>query len=189
MYVMPLQPAMVRRRRRTLGSGPTAGDSSFWSWGSATDYGSPAWYWAQAVQGGTTAANVIGLPVPVIPAAPATTVSQDNSGIDIPGSSFTDYLMNAATGHPTDSQIAYNTQTCVQAIQNMRNVLAAQGKPGPPVGAENQCTTDQQAYTKMIGGTANDLLANLKLPSPDAIQNWALLGLAGVIGLVIFLRQ
>lgn len=87
-------------------------------------------------------------------------------------------LLNAATGRPTDAQIAANTNQCVAAIQQMRQV-----NPGSiPAGAENQCAIDQQAYTKLIGGTAEDILRNL-IPPPSPTQStWALVILAAVIG-------
>src|SRR6266446_4932977 len=67
---------------------------------------------------------------PSATAPPAPVTVDDGTSLFIPGSSFTDILRNAITGKPTDAQIAVNTNACVQSIQNMRQVLATQGKPG-----------------------------------------------------------
>lgn len=106
----------------------------------------------------------------------------------IPGSGWSDYLWNAATGHPTDAQITYNTNSCVQAIQNMPGLT-----PEAKAMAQARCTSDQQAYTKLIGGTAQQVLSpgNLLagiLPGSD-ISTWAWLILGGVVGVIVLTRR
>lgn len=110
-------------------------------------------------------ANPPAVPVPV----------DDGTSLFIPGSSFLDILKNAFTGKPTDAQIAVNTNTCIQSIQNMRALAAKNGQPGPPAGAENLCITDQQSYVKLIGGTADQQTSKTM---------WAWVLLAGVVGAV-----
>ena len=153
MYLATRQPVKVWRRRRTLGDwgpftwrNPFSGD--FWSWGSATDYGSPAWYW--------------------------------------------DIVPRAITGHPTDAQIAINTNDCVTAVQNMPGLT-----PEARATAQNQCATDQQAYTKLIGGTAQQVLSPANLLSgvlpnggiSGGISTAAWLILASVVGLIVLTRR
>jgi len=106
----------------------------------------------------------------------------------IPGSSWYDYLMNAVTGHPTEAQIAYNTNSCVAAIQNMPGLT-----PEAKAMAEARCTADQVAYTKLIGGTAQQALSPGNLLSgilPDSgISTAAWLILASVVGLIVLTRR
>jgi len=109
------------------------------------------------------------------------------------GSTPSSVAANLVTGAPTNAQIAPSIQQCVAAIQNMRAVAAANGQPGPPAGAESQCSTDQQAYTKLIGGTANQILSpgNLLsgvLPSASDIPDTALLILGCIVGLIALTR-
>lgn len=108
-----------------------------------------------------------------LPSAPPP-VPQDNSFI--PGSSVSDYLLNMVTGRPTDAQIQYNANQCVQNIQRMRQM---QGGQAIPPGAETACQTDQEAYKKLIGGTAETLLANV-IPNPAKITSSAIVALLAV---------
>lgn len=102
----------------------------------------------------------------------------------IPGSSATDYLKNALTGKPTDSQIAYNANQCIASIQKMR--LTAPGTI--PTGAEDLCVSDQEAYKRFIGGTAEQVISNV-IPSTAAIGTTAMLVLGAVLlGIVVINR-
>jgi hypothetical protein len=94
----------------------------------------------------------------------------------IPGSSFTDVVQNAWTGKPTDAQISKNAQDCMSAIQAMRTVKGS----NIPAGAEQKCLTDQQAYVKLIGGTADTNISHTAA--------WVLLGLFGVGALYVVSR-
>lgn len=121
------------------------------------------------------------MPTPLPSATPPPASVDDGTSLFIPGSSFTDILKNAVTGKPTAAQIAVNTTSCIQSIQNMRQLAAQQGKPDPiPAGTEQKCVTDQQAYVNLIGGTAD------KQTSPTL---WAWVIMAGVVGGVYFMTR
>lgn len=110
------------------------------------------------------------------PAAGVYEAKQAYNLVNAPGTTAGGLVKSAVTGAPTDAQIAANTQSCVAAIQRMRQV-----NPGTiPDGAENQCAIDQQAYVKSIGGTAEQILAGLipSMPSVDTSAIW-ILALAG----------
>lgn len=183
MYLATAQPAR-RARRRTLGD-----FTNPFTWGSPSDYGSNAWYWAKIRN--ALAYTPIGFAAGMtdenaIPTASAP--SDSGSSQFIPGSSASDYLWNAVTGHPTDAQIAYNTNSCVQAIQNMPGLT-----PEAKAMAQARCTSDQQAYTKLIGGTAQQVLSPANLLSgvlPESgISTWAWLILGGVVGVIVLTRR
>lgn len=174
MYLSTAQPVRRQRRRRTLGDDPTF-------WGNIWEGVENAW-WTQPAN---LAKDVVD-----VPSNYNALVSSSPSNQFIPGSTASSYVANAITGQPTDAQIAYTTNQCVAAIQSMRAAAAANGQPGPPAGAESQCSSDQQAYTKLIGGTANTVLspANLLtgvLPGGSDIGTWALVALAGIVGLMV----
>ncbi len=109
---------------------------------------------------------------PMPQAAPATRPPSDSgTSLFIPNSSVSDILSNMWTGQITDAQrAAVGSNPCIQSIQNMRKLAAAQGTPGPPVGAEQACVTDQEALKK------------LQLKDPGAINVTALLILLGIVG-------
>jgi hypothetical protein len=121
---------------------------------------------------------------PMAPSPPSSTPppapSDSGTSLFIPNSSITDIFMNAVTGKPTDAQIAVNTNSCIASIQKMRQLAVANGQPGPPAGEESKCVTDQQAYVKLIGGTAN---------SQTSKTGYAWLILAGVVGGVYFVTR
>lgn len=121
-----------------------------------------------------------------VPNAP----SDSSNTLDIPGSSTNDYLMNAATGKPTQAQLDYNAQQYINAAAQMRQQLISQGVTPPavldPATVAAQAKADQAAYAKSIGGTADQLLANVITPS--SISNWAWFAIAGVIGVIVFLK-
>lgn len=115
------------------------------------------------------------------PAAGVYEAKQAYNLVNAPGTTPGGVIKSAVTGAPTDAQIAAATAQCVTAIQQMRQV-----NPGTiPDGAENQCVTDQQAYTKLIGGTAEQILAGL-VPSLPSVDTTAIMILA-LAGLGIFL--
>jgi len=116
------------------------------------------------------------------------TPTPGGSGQIIPGSTGASYIANMATGQPTDAQIAYNQNTCVQATQNMPGLTADQRAT-----AIAQCATDQQAYLKIAGGTAQQVLSPENLLAgvlPDSnISTAAWLILGAVVGLIVLTRR
>jgi hypothetical protein len=166
MYVMSRQPVMVRRRRRTLGATTPGGAGGSWdpTFADKLSQGISDW-WKNTPVESTYAPGFLDQPDP--------------------NSSFTDYLLNAATGKATNAQITYAASDCVRQIQNMRRLAAA--NPGsvvaPPVGAEAGCLQTAKAAS---GGSADDLLANLTTPS--TITNWAWIAALGVLGAIVLLR-
>lgn len=78
--------------------------------------------------------------------------------LPIPGSTPNDIVTNAGTGRPTAAQVA-------------ANIPVDTSSPLYP-----QYAADQSAYTKLIGGTANDAIASV-LPNST---NWVLWAVAGV---------
>lgn len=173
-YARAQQPAFALARSFHPGR---LGDITSW-WNSDKDpmvYGSDAWYLANAW-------NVLwnygpnATPTPTASAPP-----DDGSTWGIPGSSTSDYLLNAVTGAPTNAQIAANTQTCVQAAGQMRSLYGS----AVPANAEALCASDQNAFVKSIGGTAEDLLAHV-LPGTSGSINWIAIMLLGGITLGIY---
>lgn len=117
------------------------------------------------------------------PAAGVYEAQQAYNLVNAPGTTAGGLVKSAVTGAPTDAQIAANTQACVAAIQQMRQV-----NPGTiPPGAENQCAIDQQAYTKLIGGTAEQILANL-IPSASAGTSAIVILLLAGLGIYLVTR-
>jgi hypothetical protein len=181
MYVSTRQPVR-QRRSRTLGDW-----SNPFTWGSPSDYGSTAWYWAKA----QNAINwnpwlVNNNAIPTASAPPSNDLLWDampfTGGSIIPGSSTSDYLQNAFTGKPTAAQLQYNADQYTAAAANMATVLDSQGVPLPaaldPETAAAQGYSDQAAYTSLIGGTADS-----SLPSAS-VTTWALVILGGLVGLM-----
>jgi len=183
MYLATAQPVRGLRRRRTLGDWTNP-----FTWGSPSDYGSNAWYWAKIRN--AVAYTPIGFAAGLNTDDVTPTASAPDSGSSqfIPGSSPSDYLWNAVTGHPTDAQIAYNTNSCIAAIQNMPGLT-----PEAKAMAQARCTSDQQAYTKLIGGTAQQALSPANLLSgilPDSnISTAAWLILGCVAGVIVLTRR
>lgn len=107
----------------------------------------------------------------------------------IPGSSWSSYIANAITGKPTQAQLDYNAQQYANAAANMAQVLQSQGVPLPPEldpsTAAAQAASDQQSYSDLIGGTANQ---NLNAPLGTSITTWAWISLAGIVGLIVLTR-
>lgn len=181
MYVMTSQPAMIRRRRRTLGDALPV-------------YGSDSWYWQNLKNWiGSAYGATQGVFLPPAPVASVATSPTDQPGLDIPGSGPNDYLMNAKTGKPTQAQLDYNAQQYIDAAAQMRQQLISQGVTPPavldPATVAAQAKADQAAYAKSIGGTADQLLANLKLPTPGSVSTWLWIAAAGVIGAIWILRS
>jgi hypothetical protein len=186
MYLATGQPARRARcaRRRTLGQ-------DFYGEGTGAEYDtSDPFYWNEIKRALMWGAPPLApgdvtptIPEMLNPGSPGSVIPLSN-----PGGGWKDYLLNAVTGHASDAQIAYNQNACVQAIQNMPGLTAEQRAT-----AIAQCAADQQAYTKIAGGTAQQVLspANLLagvLPSSD-ISTWAWLILGGVAGLIVFTRR
>lgn len=125
----------------------------------------------------------VSVPPPAAPAAPGsapTPPADSGTSLFIPNSSVSDILMNAITGKPTAAQIYTNTgspyQDCVNAIQHMRQISPST----VPAGAEAKCSTDLNAYVKLIGGTAEQ-------QAPTTLWAWAIL--LGVVGGVYLVTQ
>lgn len=138
-------------------------------WGSPTFGAKPDGYYA--LTPAQQAAFDAGKPVPATP-APASS------------SSFTDFLLEAATGHPANSAIQSAVSDCVTQVQRMRTLYPN----NVPAGAEQQCFTDVNAYRNLIGGTAQDVLANV-IPNPAKIGTTAVLVLAAIVGGILILRS
>ena len=104
-----------------------------------------------------------------------------------PSDSYVDLAMNALTGKATTTQIQSNIDSCVQSIQRMRQLAAA--NPGtvaaPPAGAEAQCTTDQASFMAAAVSPSN-LLKNV-IPSNTAL--YVVLAIAAGIGLWAWSRR
>jgi hypothetical protein len=163
---------MVRRRRRTLGD-------AFWdtTWQGVENAWNPVTQYNNVVDA---------YDAMVAPSAPPTPPSSF-----IPGSSYSDYLMNAVTGQPTQSQLDYNADQYTAAAANMANVLTSQGVALPtalqPGVAAAQAAADQSAYAKLIGGTAQQALQQA-LTGGLSISTCAWIAIAGIFGLIVLTK-
>jgi hypothetical protein len=160
---------MVRRRRRTLGD-------AFWdtAWQGVENAWNPVTQYNNVVN----AYDAMVAPLPA-PPTPPTSV--------IPGSSYSDYLMNAVTGQPTQSQLDYNADQYTQAVADMASVLTSQGVALPnalnPSVAAAQAKSDQSTYANLIGGTAQQVLTG-----GLSISTWAWIAIAGIFGLIVLTK-
>jgi len=100
-------------------------------------------------------------------------------------------LMNAATGAATNAQIDYAASDCVQQIQNMRALAAA--NPGsvtpPPPNAEAGCLTTATAAAGPSAETnVQNLLSGVLPFGSSDISTWAWIALAGIAGIIALTR-
>lgn len=121
----------------------------------------------------------------VAPPAPPTPPSSY-----IPGSTYSDYVMNAVTGQPTQNQLTYVTSQVEQSAANDAAVLQSQGVTPPPqlnpATVAAQATADMNAYANAIGGTAQQ---NLLAPGGVSISTWAWIILGGTAGLIFLMQR
>jgi hypothetical protein len=167
------------------------------TWGDPSQYGSTAWYAAQLNNFLTQTPWWSGNPTVDTADAPAGSwfgpPAPAGSGDFIPGSSTTDYLLNAITGKPTNAQLNYNSAGYQDAVAQMADTLTAQGVPLPavldPSVAAAQATQDQVNYASASGGTAQQTFG-LAGPgaSDDPVTLWAWVILGGVVAFMFATR-
>lgn len=101
-----------------------------------------------------------------------------------PSRSITDWLLEAWTGKPAQSVIDANTQTCINNTKYIRSVAAITGAV-VPANAEQLCATDQQAYLRYSGGTAQQNLGT----SSVKYGTWIVVGIAGLVAIYLVTRS